>query len=461
VIPPHNAPPPGPPPTAAAVDDDILDPLPTPVRPSSRPRNEDDRPRPKSRRDEDEDEDNDNGGRKRDRRITGESSSNAPALRLIGCVVTLLIVFCGGGAYGLYLLYKAGKDKVEEITREMDRANARVTQGNAERVQTGRATLAEAESVLGPGKPATVEEVKRVFPGAGQFSQDRIAEWTPKADQGRVLYWQNGDDIVIAAFHPDLAPAARLQMKAYSFRGGTSTGHAGEPNDEKFLKDNPPGDADAGPPVEVTAEELAKAYKDDPAAADAKYKGRLVAVEGKLHDIMITGDVMVLLAGLPPEPGQPLGTKVRCLPTKAEERRVWNASRGQTIKLKGKCAGMSGPFIDVMDCKVERMGSDPAVQLRASALVLEHAKDADGTDRKYQDKAVTLTDALVESKEAAALVVVSTSKKGPPVKIKATLPADYVKQLAGVKVGDRVTIKGEYSSSSDGTIYLNRCWVVP
>ena len=47
------------------------------------------------------------------------------------------------------------------------------------------------------------------------------------------------------------------------------------------------------------------------------------------------------------------------------------------------------------------------------------------------------------------------------IKIEATFPDDLRKQLENLKVGSRATVKGEYSSFSDGTISLNRCWLVP
>jgi hypothetical protein len=41
----------------------------------------------------------------------------------------------------------------------------------------------------------------------------------------------------------------------------------------------------SGPPITVSAEELAKEFKADAAATDKKYKDRILIVEGKVHDV--------------------------------------------------------------------------------------------------------------------------------------------------------------------------------
>jgi hypothetical protein len=40
---------------------------------------------------------------------------------------------------------------------------------------------------------------------------------------------------------------------------------------------------DSGPPITISAEELAKEFKTDAAATDKKYKGRALIVEGRMH----------------------------------------------------------------------------------------------------------------------------------------------------------------------------------
>ena len=120
-------------------------------------------------------------------------------------------------------------------------------------------------------------------------------------------------------------------------------------------------------------------------------------------------------------------------------------------------------YVTLNDCKIESSEADPTPQLQANAFINEFNKDAVAADEKYKEKQITLLQAVVESKEEASLMLVGPFKpKGAmPIKIKATWPFESRKQLENLKAGQRVTIKGEYSSFADGTIYINRCWLVP
>ena len=76
---------------------------------------------------------------------------------------------------------------------------------------------------------------------------------------------------------------------------------------------------------------------------------------------------------------------------------------------------------------------------------------------------VTLTGAVVESKTAAAIYLVSSSKTAKTaLKIKVAIAGDFRKQFENLKPGDRVAkIKGEGSGKFDNEVYLNRAWIVP
>src|SRR5262245_22369156 len=71
-------------------------------------------------------------------------------------------------------------------------------------------------------------------------------------------------------------------------------------------------------PLTVSAEQLAKEYKSDPAAADKKYKGKLLVVEGKVHDHYgkeVTGEPALILWGFQ-EKELAVPTLVQCYFTK-------------------------------------------------------------------------------------------------------------------------------------------------
>src|SRR5262249_52305154 len=154
--------------------------------------------------------------------------------------------------------------------------------------------------------------------------------WTPAASRGRAVIWRSGDDVVFAAFHPNAEPDARLQMKEWKPKSGTATGE-GEGSDYSFLAKYPPARTDdlSGAAVEVTAEEIARGYGENRAAADTKYKGKVVVVEGPLEDIELKADATMLarLSGGPPG----TGPSVRVAVWPGDVNKVFACSRVQTI----------------------------------------------------------------------------------------------------------------------------------
>jgi|GEM_PF-2611405 len=224
---------------------------------------------------------------------------------------------------------------------------------------------------------------------------------------------------------------------------------------EKVDKQNPP--ANTSPAIEVKAEDIAKAYKDDKVATDNKYKGKNVLVEGKLEDIdfMPFGDVYARLQGAS-------GNQVRCVVVKKDVNKLLDTSRGQTLKLKGKCDGLNAIFVDVLDATIENVGSDPGQKVTAAGLLNEYERNSMATNEKYNDKAIIISSAVVDSKEGEATLIVRGIKQAGTTKIKITLPVSSREQIANLKPGDLVkTIRGEYAGSSGGFIIINRAWIVP
>src|SRR5207237_1427856 len=83
--------------------------------------------------------------------------------------------------------------------------------------------------------------------------------------QKRAVIWQNGDDYLLAVFHPNAEAGGRLQMKEFRPKSGANA-FQGEPSDTKFLREFPPvkekDDEPVGPFIEVKSTDLAQEYKD-------------------------------------------------------------------------------------------------------------------------------------------------------------------------------------------------------
>ncbi|MCI0700550.1 MAG: OB-fold putative lipoprotein, partial [Planctomycetia bacterium] len=216
-------------------------------------------------------------------------------------------------------------------------------------------------------------------------------------------------------------------------------------------KDDGPTDA-----IEVTAEELAKAYQENEAAADVKYKDKWLLVEGKLQDVSFDDESATgRLEGVK-------GVQVRCFATLAESNKVWNLSRGQTVTFKGKCTGGGTrlTFVRLEHCRVESFGQDPAIKIQATKWIAEFAKNSDAANLKYQDKEVTVTDAVFQSIEGD-LANFTSPTKGSPYKIQVRFTGTPKSKLAELNPGDRVRFKARCGGLFDKTIANYDGYLVP
>jgi len=92
------------------------------------------------------------------------------------------------------------------------------------------------------------------------------------------------------------------------------------------------------PAFTLKAKTLFSEYKANEVAADAKYKGKIVVINGKIQDI--GKDVMdqaYIVVG-----GSGLMDGVQCTFSKGENDSVASLSKGQIVSVKGEVAGKMG-----------------------------------------------------------------------------------------------------------------------
>jgi tRNA_anti-like len=235
-----------------------------------------------------------------------------------------------------------------------------------------------------------------------------------------------------------------------------------------------PRDEPDGPAVEVLAEDLARAYRDDRDAANGRYAGRWLLVEGRLTDDIPPDDDGARMApsslkfdGQPPSPGAPRGITVFCnLLPRGVGKELPGLSRDQRVQVKGYCTGYTtegavGPRVLLHNCRVEWYGPDPSVTLTAARLIEEYANDPKGTDAQYTGKQIIVTEAVVAEKPEDDVLVLTSASKTAGANIGATWPGTLPEQLRALRPGDVVRVKGEYAGSADGTIRLGRCRLAP
>lgn len=218
----------------------------------------------------------------------------------------------------------------------------------------------------------------------------------------------------------------------------------------------------------VSAEQLARAYKSDKAAADGRYKGKWVAIEGPLQDVRghASDVVTVEVDGLPASGGEaayPIDAKF----APDAGKKAFGVTHGQKVRIKGVCEGdLGGIAVRLTNCELsEVIGPDPAVSVRASELAGAYAVDAAAADGKYKGKQLVI-DGVVQSVSdpsfEPATVVLGGEKDDTKVRIEAKFSGQYLRdQAAKLKKGDKVMLKAAWKSSGAGVVVADCYYVVP
>jgi hypothetical protein len=212
----------------------------------------------------------------------------------------------------------------------------------------------------------------------------------------------------------------------------------------------------------LTSEQLAKDYETGRDAAEGKYKGKWVEVEGPTESVLVfpSGDVNIRLVGFQADPKKFGGHSVRGVPPAADAAKLKGLTPGQKVKLKGKVdRETAGSFIDLVPCEIVSVGPDPAIPVTADRLTADYARDEKAADARYRDRWLVVEGVVSELKEAksgadSVILEGAGMKDGKPLRIVAAYPADRKPDFAALKKGDRVKIKGECGGCF-GTVSLS------
>ncbi len=289
-------------------------------------KDDDDRPRRKRRDDEDDD---------RPRRGSTPPAAGGVMVVLIICGTLLLI--CGGVGFAIYRFVYAVKETVEKKADEFQRAFSPVTQDNYKQLVLGKTTRAQAEAKLGAGRMATGDDMAKAL----GTDLARAELWATMAARQRAVIWQNGDDYILCAFHPNAEGEGRLQMKDWRPRNGANLS-LGDTSDTEFLRMYPPpkpADPNApkpsapqsgdktGPVISVSAEDLIDDYKEDRLAADKRYLSKKLLITGVVDswENEFTAHVVA--------PNKP--TIIRVVFLDEQQAQIAKYKKGDTIRFRG------------------------------------------------------------------------------------------------------------------------------
>jgi hypothetical protein len=228
----------------------------------------------------------------------------------------------------------------------------------------------------------------------------------------------------------------------------------------------PPEDS---PPLAVTSEQLAKDYQADQAAADKKYKDKVLAVEGVVillhnHDF---GGAMVLLTGI----DEGFGAKRVYAPTacffgKANDGKASTVSKGQKITVRGFCKGKHAGGPGVWNCEVVTKEEDPAIYVQAKQLSKEFIEDEKKANDKYADKFLVVEGVIREAQIRefdGSITFEGPEEKAAPAMRVTVHVGSFVDRplLNSLKKGQTRTIRDKCSGSVKGEVVFHNPFIVP
>jgi|GEM_PF-1425081 len=217
----------------------------------------------------------------------------------------------------------------------------------------------------------------------------------------------------------------------------------------------------AGPPLPVTAETLESDYDRNVVSADAKYKGKVLEVTGKVMRIGRNqpGKVTVEMES---ENGLPIEFDFN---TKETQAPLSTISAGDMVVIRGTCRGKDEGLVQLANCsfvkKVNTPADGPALAVKVETLDNDYQDNVVSADTKYKGKLLEVTGVVarvVRNKPDRLTVELGDDDR-------VMLVCDFLKkdgqtQLAAIKKGDKVVIRGTCRGQGFGIPTLENCTLV-
>jgi hypothetical protein len=215
----------------------------------------------------------------------------------------------------------------------------------------------------------------------------------------------------------------------------------------------------------TTADMLTKEVIADEKAAQVKYKGKIVEVEGQVEFAnKIINANGFSIKGAKKKPTDATGMSVICNVPKAALGKAWRLSSGQKVKVVGTVT-VSAFAVFFTDCTVEPLEPAMIATVTAKGLAAEVAKDASTAKKKYQTSEGYPKEIIVAG-EVSAL---EKDKNGfhtaklagtDGITVNCTVNQE---DFAALKIGDTVTIKGDFSNyyPDEKGVVVNTAFILP
>jgi hypothetical protein len=191
--------------------------------------------------------------------------------------------------------------------------------------------------------------------------------------------------------------------------------------------------------VRLASAEFGEEYQADRKAAEAKYRGRLIELEG---EIKAMGRNASKSAYISLEGAEDDLIGVMCF---TADSKPWKKYvPGQKVKIRGQWAEPSATAT-LNECVVVEAGPNPAPALTAEQLAMEYSADLPATIKKYDKKYIFLSGEIVGTETNDAGAVTVELKGDGQTKVTCAFTALDRDLAEPLKVGQKVDLIGQFT----------------
>jgi hypothetical protein len=261
-----------------------------------------------------------------------------------------------------------------------------------------------------------------------------------------------------------------LLVAAGCAQKGDTTGSTAPPPKSAGTKDTPATTREATPTPAASAsnepafrgkaEELHKEFKAGQAAADKKYKGKYVEVEGQVDKVSWATGSKDKLDLAPPQSVTPR-EMVSCTMSPSAPETYRELGKGQTVKVRGKLTLSIIGTIFLEDCTIADAGPSPVLRAKAKDLGAEFAKeDGEPAAKKYDSKDIFNPKELIVEGVVKDVVITPgrtlASKEDVNLNLDAGMSEPMVCEIEPfemesakkIKKGDTVVLRGHFHTNT-------------
>jgi hypothetical protein len=213
---------------------------------------------------------------------------------------------------------------------------------------------------------------------------------------------------------------------------------------------NPLAENSANVAFRLTVEQLGQEALTDKTAAEKKYKGKYVEVEGPVEGLVYVPTFdryeAVSLKGQGP-------MHVQCMHLEGKSaEQAANLTKGQKVKIRGTFDGVADYLITLVNGELVEVGTDPAIAVSAGQLTKEYSADENGSNKKFKDKQLVLDGmiASIDTEKMSLFLEGIDPSAAKGLRIRAYLPNNFKRTVAGLTRGQTIKVKGECRGKADG-----------